>query len=181
MQGEPHLESSFFSIDLSQFEMSGWELLPGAVLMLFLCGGCVQILKNRKNQRLIKEKRKGSPRKRLSVPMIIDTPITQSFSVKSYDISTSGAFIPLFEMKESMNFSSLIGKRSGIKVGDIVGLKLQTGRFSYIHCQGRVVRFNLTQTDSHPEVIGIKFLDMSRRDQKKLESLLADNKFSEVI
>ncbi len=80
-----------------------------------------------------------------------------------------------------MNFSSLIGKRSGIKVGDIVGLKLQTGRFSHIHCQGRVVRFNLSQTESHPEGIGIKFLDMSRRDQKKLESLLGDNKFSEVI
>lgn len=173
------MNSTFF--DFSQFEMSGWELLPGLVILFFLVGGSFQVLKTRKNQRRQKEKRKGSPRKRLPLPMIIDTPVTQSFSVKAYDISSSGAFIPLYEMKQSMNFSSLIGKRSGIKVGDIIGLKLQTGRFTHIQCQGRVVRYTTSDTETHPEGIGIKFLDMSRRDQKKLENLLADDKFSDVV
>ena len=167
-------------LNSSQFEMSGWEIIPGALLLLFLTGGFLELIKARSGKTsLFKERRSGSPRKRLHIPMTIETPVTQSFSVKTYDISLTGAFIPLFEMKKSMNFTSLIGKRSGIKVGDLITLKLQVSRFSQIHCQGRVIRF--ANSSEQLEGIGIQFVDMAKRDQKKLEDLLYDQHFPEVI
>ncbi|MCJ8275445.1 MAG: PilZ domain-containing protein [Bdellovibrionales bacterium] len=161
--------SAFFSF--SQFEMSGWELLPGLLMLFFLAGGSLHVLKvRRENSPGYREQRNLDERIRLDLPMMIETPTTQSFSVKTYDISLSGAFIPLNDMKRGMNLTSLVGPRSGIKVGDIIDLKLQTGRFSHIQCQGKVVR--LGPAGDQSEGIGIKFIELSRRDQKRLQQIL---------
>ena len=170
----PHSHSS------SHYEMAGWEIIPAIVLLFFFIGGGVQVIKARKKQGP-KEKRGESLRKKLPLPLIIATPVTQSFSVTTYDISTDGAFIPLNEMRNSMNFTSLIGKRSGLKVGDIIDVTLHTGRFSQIHCQGRVVRKEIEQLGQYPEGFGIQFLKLSRRDQKRLELILQSPDDEDVL
>ncbi|MCB0379285.1 MAG: PilZ domain-containing protein [Bdellovibrionales bacterium] len=157
---------------LSQYEMGGWELLPALFVALFFLGGAIHIIKNRRDQKKRREHRSQGDRHRLPIPLVIETPVTQSFSVTIYDISLGGAFIPLEEMQKSMNFTSLIGKRSGIKVGDLIDLKLQTGRFSQIHCQGKVVRYQEEDLGKYPKGIGIEFINVSKRDQRRLADLL---------
>ena len=112
-------------------------------------------------------------RKQVNLPMIIDAPYNQAFSVSTYDISLGGAYIRFDDVHTSMNMSGLTGPRSGLKVGDLLNLKLHAGRFSNIHCQGRVVRLQRQAKGKYPEGIGIQFLHMKKRDLRKLKMLLS--------
>lgn len=120
-------------------------------------------------------------RKRVNIPMIIDAPYNQAFSVSTYDISLGGAYIRFDEMNTSMNLTSITGPRSGLKVGDLLNLKLHAGRFSNIYCQGRVVRLQKQAKGKYPQGIGIQFLHMKKRDLRKLKMLLKDKSFTQRV
>ena len=166
-------------LNMSHYEMAGWELIPSTLIALIFVGGGLQVLKARKGGKA-RNRRSEHARKRIPIPLIIATPATQPFSVTAYDISLGGAFIPFEGMKNSMNITSFIGKRSGLKVGDVIDIKMYTGRFTQIHFQGRVVRLEDSSVGEYPKGVGIQFIKMSRRDQKKLEHLLYSEDNQEV-
>jgi hypothetical protein len=163
----------------SQIEMSTWEFFPGILLLLFLGAGVYHLYSQRRRQRVYPQKQR-SARTRLSLPLVINTPVTQEFSVRTFDISLTGAFLPFDDLKNSMAFTSLVGKRSGIKVGDLVDIKVYTGRFSQISCQARVIRYNFSDHSLPPKGIGIEFVNLSKKHQKILRHLIESQHYRDV-
>lgn len=163
----------------SQIEMSAWEFFPGALLLLFVGAGLSHFYTQNKKKQVYKSMQR-SERARISLPLVINTPVTQEFSVRTYDISLTGAFLPYEDLKNSMAFTSLIGKRTGIKVGDLVDIKVYTGRFSQISCQARVVRYNFSEDKLPPRGIGIEFVNLSKKNQKVLENLIYQETLQKV-
>ncbi len=159
------------TLQKSQIEMSTWEFFPGILLLLFLGAGVSHLFNQKKRKKAYANKQR-SKRAKLSLPLVINTPVTQEFSVRTFDISLTGAFLPYEDLKNSMAFTSLIGKRSGIKVGDLVDIKVYTGRFSQISCQARVVRYNFSDNHLPPKGIGIEFVNLSKRNRRQLQSLI---------
>lgn len=147
------------------------EHLPELTLLIFIALGLAR--HQMQNKRLKNRLKERSERKKIPVPMIINTPITQEFSIKAYDISMSGAFLSSEDLKHSMAFTSLVGKRTGIRVGDKIDIRIYLGRFRQIECQARVVRYNLEVNERPPHGIGIEFIGMSRKHQKMLAELIA--------
>lgn len=149
------------------------EVIPGFLLSLLLCFGAIHVgLKKKAQRQSYLNMKNREPRKRLAIPLLISTPVTQEFSILTYDISVSGAFLPYDDLKQSMSFSSLIGKRSGIKAGDLIDIKLMTGRFSHFHCQARVVRYNFEEQTLSARGVGIEFIHLSKRKKRMLRNLI---------
>lgn len=140
--------------------------------MLLFIGAGISHFYGQKKKNSYYSKRQRSERTRLALPLVINTPVTQEFSVKTYDISLTGAFLPYEDLKNSMAFTSLIGKRSGIKVGDLVDIKVYIGRFSQLHCQARVVRYNFSDSNLPPKGIGIEFVNLNKKKRKILQNLI---------
>ncbi len=155
----------------SHLEMSPWELLPGALMLLFASFGVAHFYSEKKKTQVYSQRQRAE-RSRISLPLKISTPVTQEFSVLTYDISLTGAFLPYDELKNSMAFTSLVGKRSGIKVGDLVDIQLITGRFSHITCQARVVRYNFSDDTLPPKGIGIEFIQLSKKSKRVLANII---------
>lgn len=160
-----------FGIIKSQLEMSPWELFPGAIMLLFVGAGIAHLYAQNKKTRRYNQRQRGE-RVRLSLPLLINTPVTQEFSVNTYDISLTGAFLPYDDLRKSMAFTSLVGKRTGIKVGDLVDIKVYTGRFSQFSCQARVIRYNFSDDNLPPKGIGIEFVNLSKKNKKILENII---------
>ena len=160
-----------FLILKSQIEMSLWEFFPGVIMLLFIGAGLSHFYTQKKRSRSYKQTQRNE-RRRISIPIVINTPVTQEFSVNTCDISLSGAFLSYEDLKKSMVFTSLIGKRSGIKVGDLVDIKVYTGRFSQFSCQAKVVRYNFEEQAVPPKGIGIEFINLSKKNRKTLENLI---------
>ena len=156
---------------LAQIEISPWELFPGLMILLFVGVGFYHLWTQSRKKRVYKQKQRGQ-RTKLALPLVINTPVTQEFSVNTFDISLTGAFLAYEDLKHSMTFTSLIGKRSGIKVGDLVDIKVYTGRFSQFNCQAKVVRYNFSDELPPPKGIGIEFVNLNKRKKKLLESLI---------
>ena len=140
-------------------------------MLMFIGAGFSHIWAQKRKQRTFSQKQRHE-RKRLAIPMVINTPVTQEFSVKTCDISLSGAFLGYEDLQKSMSFTSLVGKRSGIRVGDLVDIRVYTGRFSQFHCQAKVVRYNFNDQEMPPKGIAIEFVKMSKKNRKILESIL---------
>jgi c-di-GMP-binding flagellar brake protein YcgR len=134
----------------------------------------------RGQKRGLRKPQQRQPRVRLSIPLIVNSPLTQEFSVTTYDISLSGAFLPYEDLRKSMNFTSLIGKRSGIKVGDMLDIQIPVGRFAKIRCQAKVVRYNFTHPEKRQQGVGIEFINISNRQRKFLETLIDQELQQEV-
>jgi len=111
-------------------------------------------------------------RKSVSLPMVIEAPYTQAFSVSTYDISIGGAFIGFDDMDRSMNKTAVFGKRSGIKVGDRIRISILVGRFQKITCEGRVARIEEQSLGKYPDGLGLQFVNLSKRSVKLLNSLI---------
>jgi c-di-GMP-binding flagellar brake protein YcgR len=156
---------------LARLDLSPWELLPGLILMGLIGLGLIQWWQKRPPQRTRRVKQR-SERVPVPIPLIISTPVTQEFSVKTYDISLTGAFLHYQDLQNSMTFTSLLGKRSGIKVGDIIEVRVITGRFSHFHCQARVARFCLDENTQSRPGIGIEFLYLSPRKKSRLANII---------
>ena len=166
---------STFGIEnlLSNTGLTWGELAPGLLIFLFLGMGVLSRWSRSKRKRKYDHKyEQRDTRTKLSLPLIINTPVTQEFSVRTFDISMSGAFLPYEDLKTSMSFTSLIGKRSGIKIGDLIDIKILTGRFSRLHCQARVIRYNFLENSGIPMGIGIEFMNLSQRKKKVLKHLI---------
>ena len=151
--------------------MSPWEFFPGVIMLLFIGAGFSHFYNQNKKKNVYAKRQRGQ-RTRLSLPLVINTPVTQEFSVKTFDISLTGAFLPYEDLKSSMAFTSLIGKRTGIKVGDLVDIKIFIGRFSQIACQARVVRYNFSDENLPPKGIGIEFVNLNKKNQRNLQNLI---------
>lgn len=162
----------------SQIEMSVWEFFPGVLMLLFIGAGFSHFWTQHRRSRVYSQVQRDK-RKNISIPIVINTPVTQEFSVNTCDISLSGAFLSYEDLQKSMVFTSLIGKRSGIKVGDLVDIKVFTGRFSQFSCQARVVRYNFDDQAVPPKGIGIEFINLSKKNRKALEHLIHAQDFSE--
>ncbi len=146
------------------------EHWPEMILLSLVLFG---IARHNQGHRKIKNRLKNrEERKKMALPLVINTPVTQEFSIQTYDISLSGAFLSAEDLKKSMTFTSLIGRRTGIKVGDKIDIKIYLGRFRQIECQARVVRHNLDENSRPPVGIGIEFIKMSRKNQKMLSDLI---------
>lgn len=167
-------EFLIFNVVKSQVEIPTWQLFPGLILLAFLGVGIHQAWESYKLRRKMgfRGGQQRNTRRKVSLPLIINTPVTQEFSVKTFDVSVSGAFLSYEDLKTSMTFTSLIGKRSGIKVGDLVDIKILTGRFSSLSCQARVIRYNFEKDSMPPQGIGIEFVNLTPRKRRVLESLI---------
>ncbi len=159
----------------SQIEMSNWEFFPGVLMLLFLGAGLSHLYNQKKHKRGYANTQR-SERYRMSLPLVINTPVTQEFSVRTFDVSLTGAFLPYDDLKNSMAFTSLVGKRSGIKVGDLVDIKVYIGRFSQFNCQARVIRYNFSDNNLPPKGIGIEFVNLSKKNKKLLQNLILQQK-----
>lgn len=113
-------------------------------------------------------------RRRVSLPMIIESPYEFPFSVLTYDLSLGGCFISLKDMNNSMVKPAILGKRSGLKIGKILRVHLQTGRFTSISLEAEVVRYELEENGKYPAGVGMQFLNLSKKNQRKLNFILFD-------
>lgn len=156
----------------SQFEFLTMEFFPGWVLVFFIAIGGVKIAWDRVRNRNLRKQAPRESRKKMALPIVINTPVTQELSIHTYDISLSGAFLPYDDLKSSMTFISLIGKRTGIRIGDLLEIKVYLGRFSQLSCQAKVVRYNFSDDNPHPKGIGIEFVNLSQRKKKLLASVI---------
>ena len=127
-------------------------------------------------QKATKPQQSGSAsratRKRVRLPMLIDAPFNQTFSVSTYDISTGGAFIGFGDLDTSMNRAAIFGTRAGIKIGDSLKIKILAGRFERIYCEGKVVRMEQSSIGDYPDGLGIEFTSISKKNSKKLKTLV---------
>ncbi len=159
----------FTDVTKSQFEIGFWELLPALVLFVLIAVGLLRVRQAR--QRKKHEHQQRSLRKKLSLPLFINTSVTQEFSVRTFDISMTGAFLSYDDLKHSMTFTSLIGKRSGIKVGDLIEIKVPTRGFGFFKCQAKVVRYNFSE-ERPPKGVGIQFVNLNNRKRRMLADLI---------
>ncbi len=158
-------------VNLSQVDISSWLLMPEMIIMMFLCAGSFHFWSSKRKKRNYSQLQRDK-RCKLSIPLVINTPVTQEFSVKTFNISLSGAFLGYEDLKNSMSFTSLIGKRNGIKAGDLIDIRVYTGRFSQFSCQARVVRYNLEPGTLPPPGIAIEFVNMTHKNKKILKNLI---------
>jgi hypothetical protein len=158
-------------VQSSQIEMSTWLLSPQLIMIFFILSGLTHYWVMNRRRRAYPQLQRNK-RCKLSVPLVINTPITQEFSVRTFDISLSGAFLSYDDLKHSMSFTSLVGRRNGIKVGDLVDVSVFTGRFSQFTCQARVIRYNLEPGTMPPPGIAIEFVNMSKKNRRVLQNLI---------
>ena len=157
---------------LTALELSPWQWIPSLVLFGLIGLGLIHAFNQRPNRK-IRQLKERSERRRIPLPLMISTPVTQEFSVKTFDVSLSGAFLHYEDLKSSMTFTSLLGRRSGIKVGDLIEVRVITGRFSQFQCQARVVRFCLEDDNTpFPRGLGIEFLNLNSRKIRSLAALI---------
>lgn len=157
----------------SQLEIFTFEFFPGWILVFFVALGCVKIAWDKiRNRNRLRKQGPREVRKKMALPIVINTPVTQELSIHTYDISLTGAFLPYDDLKNSMTFISLIGKRTGIRTGDLLEIKVYLGRFSQLNCKARVVRYNFSDDNPHPKGIGIEFVNLSQRKKKLLAAVI---------
>ena len=153
--------------------MGSWSI---GLIFIFLFAAFEMFMNSRpnseKNDSLAQSWWDHPERKKLNIPMIVDTSYNQPFSVATYDISVGGAYIRLTDMQQGMNTTGLTGTRTGLKIGDLMKLKIQVTRFHRISCKGLVVRVEKEAQGAYPEGIGIQFLSMGKKDQSRLQQLL---------
>jgi hypothetical protein len=91
-------------------------------------------------------------RKRLHLPVTVEGTRLQSSKAETFDISTSGAFIPVSQ---------------NVGVGDWVTLRMKFG-YTQIRCQARVVRRSEPRGE-YPAGAGVQFMNMSWRERRELQ------------
>lgn len=162
-------------------QMNLWELSPGLVILIMAGLGLMRARRKvRLNQGRAYGQKQRNERKKISLPILINTPVTHEFSINTYDISLTGAFFSYEDLKSSMSFTSLIGRRTGIKVGDLIDIKIYIGRFSQLRCQAKVVRYNFSDDSMPPKGIAIEFINLSHRKKKILENILETQDYSQA-
>lgn len=118
-------------------------------------------------------------RRRASVPIFIGGSRKVVFRAETFDLSESGAFIPL-ETVQSHASGPMSTKPVAIEEvpathlapEERVSICMTLGIHSQIRCQGRVIR----KTDArglYPAGIGIQFVDLPPNDRKELRKYLA--------
>lgn len=157
---------------LNSLDLNPWQWIPSLVLVGLIGLGLLHAL-NQRPRRKVRKLKERAERRRVPLPIMISTPVTQEFSVQTFDVSLSGAFLHYEDLKSSMTFRSLLGRRSGIKVGDLIEVRVITGRFSQFHCQARVIRFCFEDDSTpFPKGVGIEFLNLNSRKKRSLAALI---------
>ena len=75
-------------------------------------------------------------------------------------------------MQNSMNKTALLGRRTGIKIGDSLRIRVHAGRFSSLTLEGRVVRLELEAQGAYPAGLGIQFRNLNRGRKKRLRFIV---------
>ena len=154
----------------SQIEISLWELFPGLILLAFIFLGVYQVWLLKREER---NRRKGQDRKKMHLPITIKTPVTDHLKVNTFNISMNGAFLDYEDLKKNETFLHLIGKDTGIKVGDLMDIEIPLGRFRQITCQARLIRYNFSDYELPPKGVAVKFVQLNENQKKNLASLIS--------
>ena len=102
------------------------------------------------------------PRKQMSLPLTIGGLRLPSVRATTFDLSETGAFVPLPEFPA--------GSRQ-LNPGDGVTITLHLGSYRQLRCEGRVVRLSKEST-THPEGLGITFLGLRKGDRHALKRVV---------
>jgi len=87
---------------------------------------------------------------------------------ETFDISTSGAFIP-YHLTDEYNL---------FKGEEIIDFSI--GEDSPVHCRAKIVRKSCA-TGTYPDGIGIQFIDMDQSDKLKLQQKLFSSRMATLV
>ncbi len=95
---------------------------------------------------------------RVKVPVFVN-PMRggEGFYTDTFDLSTGGTFIPLKP-----------NQAQGFDTGEMLSLSFTLGTFRSLRCNAMVVR-NHDAKGNYPQGMGIKFMDLSRRQRESLQ------------
>ncbi len=109
-------------------------------------------------------------RKRLSVPVFVGGARDAVMRAKTYDVSETGAFIPLASIQDNKFVTSIpTGGYMGIEERILVCLNF--GLHSQVRCEGRVVR-RAPAKGNYPAGIAVQFVDMPQSQRRELRRYL---------
>ena len=157
---------------LSQMDFSLWDFIPGFIL--FILAGILIFYH-------LKVEREGNPhlkkrmqkREKKVFPITIKTPVTETFTVNTLDISSGGAFLDYEDLKKNKTFINLLSENIGtMRVGDLIDIEIPLGQFKKFQCQACLVRINFSDYDISPKGMAIKFVHLSEEQEKTLNSLI---------
>jgi len=94
-------------------------------------------------------------------------------STRTHDLSKSGVFISLKNPTIRSSQPELYDEHwtEFTKPGTRCQIQIQIDSLNSINCTGEIVRQS-TKTNTHPEGLGIKFIDLSREHSKIIEDLV---------
>ncbi|HEX4925793.1 MAG TPA: PilZ domain-containing protein [Bdellovibrionales bacterium] len=101
-------------------------------------------------------------RKQVSAPVFVIPKQGDAFRAETFDISATGAFIPLASESALLSFNT----------GDKISLRLTMGALTVLRCEAQVIRRNAPK-GHYPAGVGIQFLNMNRHDSKELRKYLS--------
>ena len=156
-----------------QMDMSPWELLPELILLILVLFGIHRVWSQKKNE--LSGRKPRSKRKKKSLPLTIKTPVTQPFTVKTLDISLSGAFLDYKDLEKNKIFMNLLDQNTGMmKIGDLVDVEIPLGHFKKFSSQARLIRFNFSDQTIPPKGMAIEFVHLNENQKRALNLLIFD-------
>lgn len=112
-----------------------------------------------------------SPRRKIPLPVTINSRYNQSFTTFCHDISLSGFFIAEKDIELALSSQSASWSDLKLEVDQEVDIKIQVGTFRFIRCYANIVRINKAMGD-YPSGIGFQFMNMNYQDRSWLRKLL---------
>lgn len=109
-----------------------------------------------------------SKRQRVSVPVFIGGARNAALRAETFDISETGAFIPL---ATAQDHKYAIGKKGNLEIDEIITIAMTLGTLKQVRCEGRVVRM-ADARGSYPAGIGIQFMEMGTDEKRELKRYL---------
>jgi len=92
-------------------------------------------------------------RRRMQVPIVIDVFRKTPLKAETFDLSETGAFIPL--------------SSANLRVDENISVRMTFGAFTHIRCEGRVVRRDEAR-GRYPAGVGIEFTNLNWRNRREL-------------
>ncbi|MCB0386794.1 MAG: PilZ domain-containing protein [Bdellovibrionales bacterium] len=99
-----------------------------------------------------------APRKEVSLPMILEPVRGSTIQARTFDLSRTGAFIPLDQTPEI---------EYPVRAGDVITVKFNLGALKRISCHARVVRQAIS-VGHYPAGIGLQFIELKRTHERIL-------------
>lgn len=147
-----------FAMDFSASLTSSGSLLFASTNLGLLYSPYRQLLMNPSQRWWLR-----AARKEIQINVTIKPVRGNEIELKTFDLSKSGAFIPI------QNWSQF---KSQLEEGGIVQLKLHTNNsISKIVCPARIVRTSQAK-GNYPSGVGLNFINIARDQQRIIERLL---------